>query len=112
MAATAMTAPARAAWRVPRWAREGSTRASSTVGKAASSPKLPVLRRTAPASTPSTTATFQHPNSARPQVQNVLRRRPGSCWRMVNATDSSVINCAPSSRVHHLPPTVSATVKP
>jgi hypothetical protein len=42
----------------------------------------------------------------------VARRRRGSCWRSVNATVSSVISCAPSSRVHHLPPAVSATVKP
>ena len=50
-------------------ASAGSASAISTAGNVASRPNAFVFRTTEPASTPSSTATFQAPNKLSPQVQ-------------------------------------------
>ena len=45
-------------------------------------------------------------------AQNADRRRAGSSCRSANATDSSVVTCAPSSRTHQWPSVTSATARP
>ena len=114
MSATAAVPPQTAAARVRRSASAGSASASRTAGNVASRPNAPVFFTAPPASTPSSTATFQTANSATPHAQNPARRRAGSVARSANATDSSVTTCAPRKRVHQRPPDVvtSATARP
>src|SRR5215472_14836494 len=112
VSATAVAAPENAAARVRRSASVGSASASSTAGNVASRPNAAVFVTVEPASTPSSTATFQTMNSVTPQVQNADRRRAGSSCRSANATDSSVVICAPSSRIHQWPAVTSARATP
>lgn len=97
---------------VARARSAGRTSASSTAGKAASSPNAAVSLTRVPPNAPASAPRFQQANSPVPQTQYASRRRCGSGWARVSATVSSTIRWVPRTRRSRPVPSTSATAKP